>query len=709
MICKYANKVIDKSKIFLFSCCAIATVAMIGCGGGGTSVENSPNAPPTADAGADQIATERSVVVLMGTAMDSDGTIQNYLWSQQAGPSVSLSDAASARTEFTAPSYSENQSTLIFRLTVTDDAGSSSSDDTVVSVNAKPTVSAGADQVVVEEQQVRLNGQGEDRDGTIQSFLWSQESGPNVTLDNATEAETSFVAPSYVEGNSDLLFQLTVTDNRDASATDEVKISVSPPKQDMVDHFAKWNDLEPESWWRDSEPYTCKQTRNTSSPWEASGLIDLGGADRLSLIRYFGNGSYLRYGHMGFSGCTRLIKYPDAFRLDPPADPTYYASGDLDIHVDIAHVPEDATGWIADDGDRIDLSMEQTVSLLNSYVAPYFERISEEKLRITFLAGHEFEVGGDGSPTETENQQYRLAGACLNGCEYGTPGGLNRILLNDVSSDSAGRAWNGWASFGLVSIRDENMETIVHEMGHGWLAWPHSYTEVRWQGDDGEIDEPNPYSNLYDVMSSLSRTPIFGWDVDMPSTLAINRYAAGWIEPDDVALHVTEEATYTLSKPREPGLQFLVIHSGREYAFTTLEVLEERTNRFMLEQMDVYDHNIPGNRRARRYDGVLVSRYDQSAGTGINVRFGPALYYDLNPDYLKDVGAGRDDYSLLSDGETRDIGGGIRVTALKLSDGAWDVKVTGGRVADFPMWCEFIWFSGTEYDTGCLLDEDDSK
>lgn len=707
MICTHSDKEITKSKISLISGCVLVTVAMIGCGGGDSSVANSP---PIANAGSDQIANERSVVVLMGTGTDSDGMVQDYLWTQQSGPSVALSNAAASRTEFTAPSYSEGQSTLVFRLTVTDDAGASGSDDTMVSVNARPTVSAGTDQVVVEDQQVSLKGRGEDRDGTIQSFLWSQETGPNITLENATEATATFTAPTYVEGNSDLLFQLSVTDNRDATATDEVKVSVSPPKQNVDDPFAHWNDLEPESWWRESEPYTCKQQRNSTSPWEAVGMTDLGGSDSLSLIRYFGNGSYLRYGHMGFAGCTPLVKYPDSWRLDPPADPTYYSLGDLDIHVDIARVPADATGWVEDDGDRIDMSMDQAVSLLNTYVGPYFRRVSEEKLRITFHAGNEFEVGGDGSPSETEDQQFRLAGACLDGCTYGAPGGLNRILLPDVASDSGGRAYNGWAAFGLVSLRDENMETIVHEMGHAWMAWPHSYSEVGWKGNaSDEVDVPNPYSNFFDIISALDVTPILGWDVEMPSTLAINRYAAGWIEPKHVALHVTEEATYTLSNPREAGFQFLVIHSGREYAFTTVEVLEERTSRFIVERADVYDHEIEGNRRARRYEGVLVSRYDQSAGTGANARFGPALYDERNPDYLIDVGWGRDDYSLLSDGDSRDIGGGVKISASKNSNGSWNVDVTGGRVADFPMWCEFIWFSGTEFDTGCLLDKEEDE
>ena len=210
-------------------------------------------------------------------------------------------------------------------------------------------------------------------------------------------------------------------------------------------------------------------------------------------------------------------------------------------------------------------------------------------------------------------------------------------------------------------------------------------------------------------MSGLDSFPIAGWDHEMPSTLAINRYAAGWIKPEDVALHLVDSATYTLSKPRESGYQFLVVHSGRPNAFTTLEVLEERSSRFMANEK-VYDPSIPGNYRPRRYEGVLVSRYDQTAGTGVQARVGPALYAKENPNFLDDVNSGRDDYSLLSDGETREIGGGVRVDVKKNTDGSYDVTVSGGKVAEFEVWCKKIWFSTEdededEYDTGCFLDQ----
>ena len=189
----------------------------------------------------------------------------------------------------------------------------------------------------------------------------------------------------------------------------------------------------------------------------------------------------------------------------------------------------------------------------------------------------------------------------------------------------------------------------------------------------------------------------------MPSTLAVNRYAAGWIDPAEVALHLSDSETYTLRPPRERGHQFLVISSGRKHAFTTVEVLDARNPVYIDQTPTVYDPTSPEERRPFRYEGVLVSRYDQSTGTGINARFGPALYDERNPDHGSDVNWGRDDFSVMQDGEIRDIGSGVRLEVNRNEDGSYEVKVGGGRIAKFQPWCNTIWFEFGEFDTGCAL------
>ncbi len=483
------------------------------------------------------------------------------------------------------------------------------------------------------------------------------------------------------------------------------------PRPMVADPFARWNGLEPQPWWRESEPYSCLSSEKETSPWMEAGMTDLGGSDPLSLIRFFGNGSYLRYGFMGFEGCTPMGKYPDRTYLDPPVDPTYYSLGDLDIAVDIARVPPDAPGWFEDDGARETMGMAEAVNILNTHIAAYFGKISEGRLRMRFHAGNDFALEGEGSPDDVHGQQLRLAGvmdcrgqaADSYPCDLGAPGGLNRLLLTDVTTDRGGDAFNGSVRMGLVSLREANMEALVHEMGHAWMGWPHSHAEVRWPEEEDGI--PNPYSNMLDFMSALSLNPALGWRQDMPSTLAVNRYAAGWIDPAEVALHLADAGTYTLQPPRQKGYQFLVISSGRQYAFTTVEVLDERNPVYVDGYPVVYT---PSGERPFRYDGVLVSRYDQSTGTGTNARFGPALYDQRNPDAADDVNWGRDDFSVVQDGETREIGG-VRLQVSRNDDGSYEVSVSGGRVAEFQPWCNTIWFAFGEYDAGCVLDGGESS
>ena len=86
-----------------------------------------------------------------------------------------------------------------------------------------------------------------------------------------------------------------------------------------------------------------------------------------------------------------------------------------------------------------------------------------------------------------------------------------------------------------------------------------------------------------------------------------------------------------MQPPRKDGFQFPVISSGRPFAFTTLEVLNQRDSIYIDDTPRVFDPSAPNERRPARYAGVFIGRYDQSTGTGVNARIGPALYDDRNP------------------------------------------------------------------------------
>ncbi|HSW99060.1 MAG TPA: PKD domain-containing protein [Candidatus Saccharimonadales bacterium] len=89
------------------------------------------NQSPTANAGVDQSVAAAATVTLDGSgSSDPDGTIASYAWTQVSGTAVTLSSASAQKPTFTSPA-SMSGATLVFGLTVTDNQGASSSQDTV--------------------------------------------------------------------------------------------------------------------------------------------------------------------------------------------------------------------------------------------------------------------------------------------------------------------------------------------------------------------------------------------------------------------------------------------------------------------------------------------------------------------------------------------------------------------------------------------------
>jgi hypothetical protein len=93
--------------------------------------------PPTANAGQDQIVNESSPITLDGSkSTDPRGGTLTYLWTQNAGPPVTLSNPTSPIATFTAPPVSANNTVMLFfTLTVRNAAGLTGSATVKVTVN----------------------------------------------------------------------------------------------------------------------------------------------------------------------------------------------------------------------------------------------------------------------------------------------------------------------------------------------------------------------------------------------------------------------------------------------------------------------------------------------------------------------------------------------------------------------------------------------
>ena len=191
------------------------------------TVNAATNQPPAANAGNNITLTlPTNSTTLVGSGTDADGTITGYAWTRISGPATYTFGTANAATTTLSNLV---QGTYVFRLTVTDNAGATGTDDVTVTVNAAanqpPTANAGSNIVItLPTNSTTLTGSGTDADGTITGYAWTRISGPaTYTLANANAATTAL--NNLVQGV--YIFRLTVTDNSGATATDDVMVTVN--------------------------------------------------------------------------------------------------------------------------------------------------------------------------------------------------------------------------------------------------------------------------------------------------------------------------------------------------------------------------------------------------------------------------------------------------------------------------------------------------
>lgn len=208
------------------------------------TVQINANNAPVANAGTNQsgIKPGQTVTLTGSGSLDPDGHTLTYSWVQidpetndpmVGGPLlVTLTgSAAQPNRTFVAPNPGPGGGILFFRLIVTDQFGLSSGTSFVqvqVDNNQAPTADAGEDQIDRNSfATINLSGSASDPDNPAGNqnltYLWTQSSGPAVTINNAATLTPSFVAPV---GPATIVLQLTVTDPYGASADDTVTVSI---------------------------------------------------------------------------------------------------------------------------------------------------------------------------------------------------------------------------------------------------------------------------------------------------------------------------------------------------------------------------------------------------------------------------------------------------------------------------------------------------
>lgn len=193
-----------------------------------------PNKKPVARAGKDQsITTSDATIALSASASsDADGSIVRYIWTKIAGPSKGI--LSGATTQSLKISDLASAGTYKYQLKVIDNRAEWSLDTVVVNVargeaspNEAPIARAGRDTTITLPAELTLDGSAsEDEDGSVTEFSWSKTEGPD-SYKIADKSAASTTIGELVKGV--YRFRLEVSDNRGATATDDVVITVNDP------------------------------------------------------------------------------------------------------------------------------------------------------------------------------------------------------------------------------------------------------------------------------------------------------------------------------------------------------------------------------------------------------------------------------------------------------------------------------------------------
>ena len=177
------------------------------------------NQAPTANAGTDQVITlPITSATISGSGSDVDGTITSFNWTKINGPaSATIESANTASTKING--LAEGQYT--FRLTVTDNAGASTSDDINIIVNKASgtvtngiSVNAGDDQVITLPQSTVTLVSNASKTSTVSPdvnliLIWGESNASGAAPNNQgpTAAELAPRSAVKVLNNSNLTFE----------------------------------------------------------------------------------------------------------------------------------------------------------------------------------------------------------------------------------------------------------------------------------------------------------------------------------------------------------------------------------------------------------------------------------------------------------------------------------------------------------------------
>lgn len=140
--------------------------------------------------------------------------------------------------------------------------------------NLKPEVDPGRDTLItlsnLKGDGFKLTGKAVDKDGSVESYLWSQVSGPNTATITDPGSATTFVK-NLIPGT--YIFQLMATDNKGATGVKSVSIEISAPEVHTVTLQPSESETEVSLGQWNNQDFSNPVWREiTASSWTKEGL-----------------------------------------------------------------------------------------------------------------------------------------------------------------------------------------------------------------------------------------------------------------------------------------------------------------------------------------------------------------------------------------------------------------------------------------------------
>jgi len=220
--------------------------------------------------------------------------------------------------------------------------------------------------------------------------------------------------------------------------------------------------------------------------------------------------------------------------------------------------------WVCDTaGGSVAVEPAEAARVLNAEIGPFFGWLSDGIYRPVFRAGGMVEEGSGCTTTVADSVTSQ-------------PNGV--IIVEDTASNGGSAQSGVWCPYegqcppspltypdnyrsvtlGAHAVVGLNprLVTVVHELGHT-IHFAHTFSG-QTAGTWAEYDNP------IDVMSRAGdRTRLMG-------TLALNRYIAGWIQPEDVAV-ADGAGSFVISALGGSGDQLLLVENGEQGWLTVVD------------------------------------------------------------------------------------------------------------------------------------------